>query len=70
MSVFLFLFTAYVQHNFYMRMNWVTSSNFAKYFCDTYFEYIIPCTIMTYATSNAIRVMPLRLRTLHSRAMV
>jgi hypothetical protein len=53
-----------------MRMSRVTSSYFAKYFCDTYFEYIIPCTIMTYAMSDAIRVTPLRLRTLRSWAMI
>jgi hypothetical protein len=34
----------------------VTSSQFAKYFCDTYSKYITPCTVMTYATSDAIRV--------------
>jgi hypothetical protein len=42
-----------------MRMSQVTSSRFAKYFCDTYFEYITPCMVMTYATSDAIRVTPL-----------
>jgi hypothetical protein len=35
-----------------MPMSQVTSSHFAKYFCGTYFEYITPCTVMTYATSD------------------
>jgi hypothetical protein len=48
---------------FYMGMSQVTSSHFAMYFCDTYSEYITPCTIMTYATSDAIQVTPPRLRT-------
>jgi hypothetical protein len=46
----------------------VTSSHFAKYFCDTYSEYITQCTIMTYATFDALRVTPPRLRTLCSQA--
>jgi hypothetical protein len=37
-------------------MSRVTSSHFAKYFYDTYSEYITPCVVMTYATSDAIRV--------------
>jgi hypothetical protein len=49
-----------------MRMSHVTSLYFAKYFCDTYSEYITPCMIMTNATSDAIRVTPLWLRTLRS----
>jgi hypothetical protein len=53
-----------------MCMSQVTSSHFAKYFCDICSEYITPCAIMTYATSNAIWVMPLRLRTIRSWAMV
>jgi hypothetical protein len=44
-------------------MSQVTSSHFAKYFCYTYFEFITPCTVVTYATSDAIRVMPPWLRT-------
>jgi hypothetical protein len=51
-------------------MSQVTSSHFARYFCDTYPEYITPCTIMTYAMSDAIWVMPLQLRTLRLRATV
>jgi hypothetical protein len=70
MIVFYFLFTAYVQYYFYMCMSQVTSSHFARYFCDTYPEYITPCTIMTYAMSDAIWVMPLQLRTLRLRATV
>jgi hypothetical protein len=35
----------------------MTNSYFANYFCDTYSEYITPCTVMTYATLYAIRVM-------------
>jgi hypothetical protein len=38
MTVFKFLLTTYVQYNFYMRMTRVTSSQFAKYFCDTYYH--------------------------------
>jgi hypothetical protein len=37
-------------------MSQVTSSHFAKYFCDTYFEYITPCMVMTYAMSDPTRV--------------
>jgi hypothetical protein len=60
-----------MQYYFYMHMGQVTSSYFAKYFCDTYSEYITPCTVMTFATSNAIWVvMPPWLRTLRSRAKV
>jgi hypothetical protein len=55
---------------FYMCMSQMTSSHFARYFYDTYSEYITPCTIMTYTTSNAMRVMPPWLCTLRSRAMV
>jgi hypothetical protein len=51
-------------------MSQVTSTRFAKYFCDTYSEYITPCVVMIYATSNAIWVMPLLLCTLHSRATI
>jgi hypothetical protein len=51
-------------------MSWVKAYNFAKYFCVIYSEYISPCTVMTYATSDVIWAMPLRVRTLHSRAMV
>jgi hypothetical protein len=53
-----------------MLMSRVTSSHFAKYFCNICSEYITPCTVMTYATFDAIWVMPLRLRTLRSRATV
>jgi hypothetical protein len=71
MSVnFNFLLIAYVQYNFYMRMSRVTSSYFAKYFCDTYSEHITSCAVMTYTTSDAIWVTPPLLRTLCSRAMV
>jgi hypothetical protein len=49
-------------------MSQVTSSYFAKYFCDTYSEYITPCKLMIYATFDAIRVTPPWLRTLRSRA--
>jgi hypothetical protein len=42
-------------------MSRVTSSHFAKYFCDTYSEYITPRMVMTYATSDAICVTPSRL---------
>jgi hypothetical protein len=55
MSVFNLL-TAYVQYNLFMCMSRVTSSYFAKYFCDTYSEYITPCVVMTYATPDDIRV--------------
>jgi hypothetical protein len=47
-----------------MRMSRVTSSLFAMYFCDLYFEYITPSTVMIYVTFDAIRVMPPRLHTL------
>jgi hypothetical protein len=67
---FQFLLTTYVQYNFYMRMSRTTSSHFAKYFCDTYFEDTTPFTVMTYATFDAIRVIPPQLLTLRSRAMV
>jgi hypothetical protein len=70
MTDFKFIFTAYVQYNFYMRMSRVTSSHFANYFCDIYSEYITPCSVMTYATSDAIRVTPPRLCTLCSQATV
>jgi hypothetical protein len=70
MTIFKFLFTTYVQYNFYMRMSWVTILHFAKYFCDICSEYVTPCTVMTYGTSDAIWVMPARLRTLCSHAMV
>jgi hypothetical protein len=43
---------------------------FAMYYSDTYSEYITPCMVMNYATSDAIWVTPPRLRTLRSRAMV
>jgi hypothetical protein len=43
---------------------------FAKYFCNICSEYITPCAVMTYATSDAIWVMPLQLHTLCSRATV
>jgi hypothetical protein len=42
-------------------MSQVTSSYFAKYFCDTYSEYITQCVVMTYATPDAIRVMHITL---------
>jgi hypothetical protein len=51
-------------------MSQVTSSHFAKYFYDTYSEYITPCEVVTYATSGAIQVTPPRLCTLCSRATV
>jgi hypothetical protein len=70
MTSFKFLLTTYVQYNFYMRMSRVTSSYFAKYFCDMYYEYITPCAAMTYATPDAIRVTPPRLRTLRSWATI
>jgi hypothetical protein len=69
-SVFKFLLTAYVQYNFYLHMSRVTSSHFAKCFYDIYSEYITPCTVMIYASSDATRVMPLWLHTLRSGAMV
>jgi hypothetical protein len=47
---FFLILTAYVQYNFYMRISQVTSSHFAKYFCDTYSEYITPCAVMTYGS--------------------
>jgi hypothetical protein len=59
-----------VQHNFYIRMSRVTSSHFAKYFYDIYFEYITPCAVMTYATFDAIWITPPRLCTLRSQATV
>jgi hypothetical protein len=69
-TVFKFLFTTYVQYNFYKRMSQVTSSHFAKSFYDICSEYITPCAVMTYAMSDAIWVMHLCLRTLRSWAMV
>jgi hypothetical protein len=48
----------------------VTSSHFATYFCDIYFEYITPCVGMIYATSDATRAMPPWLCTLRSWATV
>jgi hypothetical protein len=53
-----------------MHMSQAISSHFIKYFCDTYSEYITPCTVMTYATSDAIWVMHLWIHTLRSRATV
>jgi hypothetical protein len=41
---------------FYTHMSRVTSSHFAKYFCNAYSEYITPHTVMTYAMPDAIRV--------------
>jgi hypothetical protein len=70
MIIFNFLFTTYVQYNFYVRMSQVTSSHFAKYFYDICSEYITPCEVMTYATSNVIWAMPPRLCTLCSQATV
>jgi hypothetical protein len=80
MLVFKFLLIIYVQYNFYMRMSRVTSSHFAKYFCDICSEYITPFAVMTYATSDAIWAtcatsdaiwaMPPWLCTLWSRATV
>jgi hypothetical protein len=58
MLVLLIFITAYAQYYFYMRMRQVTSSHFAKYFCDTCSEYITPCTVMAYATFDAIWVTP------------
>jgi hypothetical protein len=43
---------------FYMHMSHVTSSHFTKYFCDIYSEYITPCTVMIYVTSNGVDVTP------------
>jgi hypothetical protein len=63
-------FNTYVQYNFCMHMSQVTSSHFAKYFCDIYSKYITPCTVIIYATSDAIQVTPLRLHTLRSGAPV
>jgi hypothetical protein len=51
-----------MQYYFYMRISQVTSSQFAKYFGDTYSEYITLCTVMTYDTSDAIWVTPPWLR--------
>jgi hypothetical protein len=51
-------------------MRWVTCSHLIKYFCDIYSEYITPCTVMIYVTSNAIRVTPPWLHTLRSGATV
>jgi hypothetical protein len=59
-----------MQYNFCMCMSRVTSSYFAKYFCDIYSEYITPCAVINYTTSHAIRVTSLRLRTLCSWAIV
>jgi hypothetical protein len=42
---------------FYTHMSRVTSSHFAKYFCDTYSEYITPCVVVTYATPDASSTM-------------
>jgi hypothetical protein len=55
---------------FCISISRATSSNFAMYFCDIYFDYITPCTVMIHATSDAIRVTPPRLRTLSLRATV
>jgi hypothetical protein len=41
---------------FYTHMSQVISLYFAKYFCDTYSEYITTCVIMTYAMPDAIRL--------------
>jgi hypothetical protein len=46
---------------FYTHMSRVTSSHFAKYFCDTYSEYITACAVMTYAMPDAIQVTHLTL---------
>jgi hypothetical protein len=70
MTVFKFLFTAYAQYYIYMRKSQVTSSHFSKYFCDTYFKYITPCTEMTDATYDAIWATPPWLHTLRSHATV
>jgi hypothetical protein len=53
-----------------MRMSQVTCSCFAKYFYDTYSKYMTQCAVMTYATSDAIWVMPPLLCTLCSRVIV
>jgi hypothetical protein len=50
-----------------MCMSQVTSSHFINYFCDTYFEYITPCAVMIYATSDAIWVTPPMLYGSHLR---
>jgi hypothetical protein len=34
----------------------MASSYFARYFCTTHFEYITPCTVMTYAMLDALQV--------------
>jgi hypothetical protein len=70
MTNFKFLLTAYLQYNFYIRTSWLTSSHFAKYFCDIYSEYITSGVVMTYAKSNGTRVMPMWLRTLRSWSTV
>jgi hypothetical protein len=53
-----------------MYMSQVTNSYFAKYFCDIYFEYITPYTVMIYAMSDAIWITSLRLHTLCSGATI
>jgi hypothetical protein len=59
-----------VQYNFCMPTSRAISAHFIKYFCDTYFKYITPCTVMTYATPDTIWAVPPWLRTLRSRAMI
>jgi hypothetical protein len=51
-------------------MSRVTSSYFAKHFYDIYSEYITPCTVIIYATSDALCVTRSRLHTLHLGAAV
>jgi hypothetical protein len=51
-------------------MSRVTSSHFAKYFCDIYSEYITPCTVMIYDMSDTIWVTHSWLHTLRSGATV
>jgi hypothetical protein len=69
MLVLLIFIGTYVRYNF-MHMSQATSSHFAKYFCDIYSEYITPCTVMTYATSDPIRVTLPWLYALRLRATV
>jgi hypothetical protein len=70
MLVLLIVIATCVQYSFCMHMSQVTSSHFAKYFCDIFSEYITTSTVMFYAMPDAIWVTPPWLYTLCSGATV
>jgi hypothetical protein len=52
MLVLLIFIATHVRYNF-KHMSRVMSSQFAKYFCDIYSEYITPCVVRTYDTDRS-----------------